>query len=67
MNCKLPRFVMIGLGMIAVAVLSAFSSKGLLSSVRSVDASIDEGDVQVVCGGWLEPRCPTTVATAVRG
>lgn len=67
MNSKLPRILMVGLGMIAVAVLSAFSSKGLLSSVRPADGSIDEGGVQVVCGGWLEPRCATAVATAVRG
>ncbi len=67
MDNKLTRFAMVGLGMVTVAVLSAVSSRGLLSSVRSVDASIDEGGVQVACVSTATFHCATVVATAVRG
>lgn len=64
MNSKLPRLVLVGVGTIAVAVLSAFSAKN--PGVSSSGASLDDAGYEVACGGFGERPC-NPPASAVRG
>lgn len=73
MNNKLPRLVLVGLGTVAVAVVSIFSGKNLRASSPSSGSGLDVAAFEIAgCSAPWPYTCPTpirtpTVATSVRG
>ena len=68
MNSKLVRTALWGAGM-AVMTVASFVGAEKTSARDASDQSALRGEDLLIasCGGWLEPRCPTTNVTSVRG